>query len=77
LINRWQPELREYRMGMLLTFGGLLTLVCFAGAVCLNVDLRTEGHYRRWLRAATVLVVIAAAAVAHGVLNSLWFQHSV
>lgn len=76
LVNRWIPELQNFRMGMLLTFGGVLTLVCFAGATCLNLDVRTEGHYRRWLRTATVLAVIAAAAVAHGVLNSLWFPHS-
>jgi hypothetical protein len=77
MLKHWQPQLQEYRMAMLFTFGGLLTAVCFAGATCLKFDLRTEGQYRRSLRTATVLVVIAAAAVAHGVLNSLWFPHSV
>lgn len=77
MFKHWCPDLQKFRMTMLATFGGLLTLVCFAGGACLSLDMRTGGNYRRWLRTATVLVVVAGAAAAHGVLGSLWFQHSV
>lgn len=77
LASTWATRLGNYRLQVMSCVAGLLTLVFLAGSLCLRYDIKTNGHYRTWLRLATVCFVIGTALSTQQLLEYTWFLVSV
>ncbi|MDC0273601.1 hypothetical protein OAK91_02580 [Planctomycetaceae bacterium] len=78
IVEAWIPKLRTFRTTVLQVCMVVMMVVFFAIGGSLSMDMKTHGAYSRWIRFAALSVVLAAAAGAYLIRDSLLFyQHVV
>jgi len=74
ILQRWIPRLRTFRTTVLQVLMVTLMIVFFAIGGSLSLDMRTHGAYSRWIKFASLVIVLAAGIGAYMIRETLVFS---